>query len=262
MLMVFILTPTLSKANYSENFDSYSDGDLNTLNSGTGFTGAWGNFIGCNTNYDIQGGTTQGGSTKAVQIISSAGGDRNCGRGLTDITTSEILTSYFYAGQTNQLAKIRYDMTGGDEAISINIRQTGQIAVYNDTTLTNLQAYSSGQWYKIEVTPNFATEQFTIEIDDVSYGPYDFYLKGTYTYTKIDSILFQAKDTGTGTYYFDTLEPAAGGGGGTAADQTFLDVGSTSPTTTPEETGQIIAHGFLVFFFSFMITLYVLYDFI
>lgn len=258
MVCILNIKPISVFSAYNDYFDTYSVGDLNTLNGGSGFSGAWNSFITCNTNFDVS--TNQfNSSPNAVEVISSAAGDRNCGRTITEITDSSIHTVWIRTAQTNQLLRFGWQKVGTDYLIQVDFRTNGNIAIENNLTLTDLQAYSANTWYKIEVTPDFATEQFTIEINDVSYGPYFMFAYGTYTYDKIDAFLMQAKDTGTGTFYIDTLGNAASGGGGSSPTSLYLDVGSTSPTTTPEETAQIVFHSMLITFICYFLGFYLLW---
>ena len=70
----------------TDNFDSYSNGDLNTQNGGTGWSAAWSGA----TSYDVQGTTTYSGA-KAVQFVHAAG-DQQIDRTLTTVVNAGIVS--------------------------------------------------------------------------------------------------------------------------------------------------------------------------
>lgn len=56
--------------------------------------------------------------------------------------------------------------SSGNKVISVALKD-GYIAVYDGTTLTNIQSFSSNKWYRLKIVLNTDTDKFDLYVDDV-----------------------------------------------------------------------------------------------
>lgn len=180
-----------------DDFDSYSDGDLNTLNGGTGFSGAWT----ADTDYDIQGTTTYEGAKAVTQTSSNGGATRT----LTTDVASGILYVATRANSTmisSDDSTLRlWDTTGSSDIRVLVGWHTGTIKYGSSSTLTTLiSSPAANTWY-------------LIEIELVAGGNYKLrYHDGTSWSTQTSSLAPYTGDGGD----VRTVNLNSGGGGGTS----------------------------------------------
>lgn len=176
-----------------ENFDSYSDGDLNGTNGGTGFSTAWSG----NVNYDIQGSVVQAGA-KAVTCIGGFTGSiaRSFTTGLTAATFECYMRS---TASTCDMYFILSD--AGTNRIYIRLK-SGVIEAYNNSSYQNQGGFSINTWYKITVEIDNVAQagKFRVKVDAGSFSVW--YPVSGGSYTSIDGVNFDHNNT-VGTCYWD-----------------------------------------------------------
>ena len=175
-------------------------------NGGTGWSAAW---TPCGTAWDVV-------TTPVISGVNAAGGtsaEANCFRTFTIDSTDN---SKFYikvrAAQSNLLQSFDIsNVAAGDTAVAFQLRTTGQIAVYDNTTLTNQGAYSADTNYLITIKTIPSTESFTITIDSgTESSTYAMKSFGSFDFTPgLDK--FGASILGSGSFFIDDIgvAPAA-----------------------------------------------------
>jgi hypothetical protein len=129
-----------------ENFDSYSDGDLNTLNGGSGWSAAWSG----GTAYDIQGSVTYQGA----KAVTQTGANGSVSRTLTTDVASGILYVAIRADSTmisSGDSTFRLNDTAGDVRVVVGWHTTAIKYGSNSTLTTLVSSPSALQWYVIEI---------------------------------------------------------------------------------------------------------------
>lgn len=141
----------------------------------------------------------------------------------------------------------------GNFQLDLEMRNTGQISIFDNLTQTDIFAYSANTWYKIEYIPTYGDETFMIEINDTPYGPYHMENYTAYVYSNTDEIQMYVTDNVTNCY-FDNIgieeTPASTG--------YALNLASTSPETNWGEIGQIVWHGFVIFGLVIALIIYII----
>lgn len=182
-----------------DNFDSYSDGDLNGDNGGSGFSGAWS----ADLTYDVQGTTVYQG-TKAVTC---AGVNVDAIRTLTTGVSSGIVK---IALRSTQFA----NNVGGfvlRESGSSKIRATlevGAIRLQNGAQSASVDivpSASANTWYEIHIEIDAANDRARARLVN---GQWTSWLT-VEAFATIDSIrLTTASDT-SGSLLFDDIGPGS-----------------------------------------------------
>ena len=217
-IIVLLFLPLLALAAVPvDNFDSYATGNLDGLNGGTSWSEAWGDTTGiCSTWYDVVSTPVQGG-TRAAHTATSGG---ECGRGFTaDSTENQAYGLYLRAASTAS-GLVSVWQTGATGIARIVLTTGGQIAVINNLTADNLQAYSADTWYKVDIRiTSFAGKTFQARVDDGSWtADKTFYNNNAATSLS----LFWSSGQSTVDSYFDTIGPPAAA----AADDIQYESGS------------------------------------
>src|SRR3990167_2363039 len=91
-ILLFLLLPNFVFAIPIDNIESYSTGDLNTGNGGTGWTEAWGATDACNAVFDVQNSVAYTGS----KAILANGGAVSCGRHFTADSTEDVVHTLYW----------------------------------------------------------------------------------------------------------------------------------------------------------------------
>lgn len=213
----------------TEGFEEYSDGDLNGEAGGTGWDSAWGVFGACSTAVDVQGTVVQAGSKAVRTIQTSGGGDKACIRGVTNSTDGTVFSFYVRSTAASGRAGLDTQIAGPNDGVLFELRATGQMAVTNNATLTNLQNYSANTWYHVELLHNYSTETFEVRIDGFSWiGPFTMTSAASLDHTAgTKGVRFVARDNNNYTYYFDSISETT-----VATTDRFTDVFLTSGETT------------------------------
>ena len=198
-------------------FNSYSDGDLNTLNGGSNFTAAWV----ADTAADVQGSTINEGA-KAIQF----GAFATDGIARRDFTAVTAGTMYFSVrlSQTNKdfAFSLRESGTG---RMFIRFGADGNIAIFDNASYTTIQAYSADTWYRIGVDfdnsgqPNL----YRANVDNGSFTAYKTVSGGSYT--NVDRLQFDFSAFASGGGFWDTISPNYDVTVATKKNLTLLGVG-------------------------------------
>jgi len=154
-----------------DNFDSYGDGDLHGESGGSGWSDAWGG----STAYDVQGTTTFGGSTKAVQHDTSSTGTI-----VRTLTSSVDSGDLYYAIRTDDasLDGIQFEIQdgatlGGAVSFENDGGATYQIRVSTHAVADILESLAADTWYIINI--NFVSStQFKVraKVEGGSFNAY------------------------------------------------------------------------------------------
>lgn len=206
-LSLILFFPFFAFATFpTENFNSYAAGDLSGNNGGTGWSAAWGTTGGCNVLYDVQTSVVQEGANAVGSL--TAGADTECFRDLTANSTDLLVWSWRHRKESATTRDFsQFLNSSGDHQHSIEFRTTGQISIIDDTTQTNIQAYTADTWYQMETEFDYTNEQFRIRFDAGSWSAvYKMRNYTTVAHTNTGRIRFsQAYDTINFTSYWDNF---------------------------------------------------------
>lgn len=148
-----------------ETFDSYSDGDLNGNNGGSGFSAAWSG----DTDYDIQGTVTFQSSTKAVKATDANG---NISRALTSSVSSGVVYVAMRADSINNDQDAQIDfLIGASTAFRLSFRDQGgtdKAIFIGSSNTTILEPLGLSAWYVWKVTFNGTTADVVLYNDSGS----------------------------------------------------------------------------------------------
>lgn len=130
-----------------DNFNSYSDGDLNGQSGGSGWAAAWSG----STAFDVQGSVVYEGA-KAIIIDNAAGG--NMSRQLTSAVTSG--TVYVATRCTEYAGDAAIDfLVGSNIAVRVGFRDSGIVRSTNGAgNDTIIASFSTSIFYLFELTFN------------------------------------------------------------------------------------------------------------
>jgi len=203
----------------TDNFDSYTDGDLNGQ-------GGWsGSAL-----FDIQTAVKNSGA-KALKVITAGS--------LVGVTKTGIKindgkqTFYLRAEQTNASGEFVLLSPTDDLAISLSFYTDGHIHDYSGSggaTDTDLGAYSTSQFYKVDVEWRSSDHKHRITIDNGT--PSDWLDVVNDNPDNATKVRIQARDTGT--FYYDDLSGATTSG---KINQGARFDGTTSKIVIADATG-------------------------
>lgn len=180
-----------------ENFNSYSDGDLNGENGGSGWSGAWSGDV----DFDVQGTTV----FEGVKAVTGVGANGNITRTLT--TAVNTGTAYF-SMRHNGTGDATFSFQNSSSTIIVRIQfASSNITTFNNETVVDLvTSYNTSQWYTFEVIFN-GNNTFDIRVyDGTSWVgdndglSYDFGSTG-------DADKVNLNQGGTGTAFWDDITP-------------------------------------------------------
>lgn len=148
----------------TDDFNSYSDGDLNGNNGGSGFSAAWSGSV----NFDVQGTTVAEG---AKAIVNTSGS--NISRALTSAVSGDGNIVYFAMRNSSAAAggaKMRF--LDGSSAIreQIIMNSSGNIVLGITSPVTVLAGYSANTWYFFKLTLNVTSQTATLAYSTDAYG--------------------------------------------------------------------------------------------
>jgi hypothetical protein len=198
----------------TETFDSYSAGALDGANGGYGWAGTWGaGSLLCESDIAVSTSSVIDG-VGSLQINVDLTDDDTCQREFSNpITGTESLSFKLRSTRTDNrlIVQLTQDTVGNEPGIQIYFGSNGYIRVTDNTTATNLQAYSADTTYLIEVFPDVASETFTVSVNGgTPHGPYHFNSYGSVTYTALRYFHVQdGQDVSSGTMYVDSIMPPA-----------------------------------------------------
>lgn len=132
-----------------ETFDSYSDGDLNGNNGGSGWSAAWVAGVA----YDVQGTTTFNGSSKAVTGV-------NANQNATRTLTSSVASGTLYVAMRNSTGSgdFQFDLkVSAVNVIRLSLRDdsgTYKCMVFGSSTTTIINPADTSIFYLFEIILN------------------------------------------------------------------------------------------------------------
>ena len=152
---------TTARAGFpTEDFESYSGGDLEGGSGGTGWAANWGATVGCGVAWNTDGASLSGVGGRSAK--NTVGNDDQCGRTYTAVNTVNQIIQ-FWASCTKAAGQhcfLTVGTTGArDEGMMLWFRTSDEtLFVYDNITLTAiLTPYGSGTAYKL----NFKIIDFT-----------------------------------------------------------------------------------------------------
>lgn len=194
----------------TDDFNSYSNGDLSTLNGGSGWSAGW----------------VKNGGSATLSVQSSV-----LFEGAKSLSYSDAGTSMFYYRQLTTaistdgnivyVAMRRTANNTGEASINIRtdsasrgsvvMRASGALELAGTTTVTLQATYSANTWYVIRLTINASADTITAAYATGAYG-------GTYTFSSESSAVSMTNsgditrfaftsDPSAATNYFDLITP-------------------------------------------------------
>lgn len=191
-LIVITYTPALDYWEYTQNFDSLTDGDINGQDSwvSTGTT----NFV-VQTSVKAQG-------AKALAIISGVG--YSASRMITPMTKGTMHISARSTVNTDNAPNIRLTDSGGSTMCQI-LTLSGYWAWQYGGSNHNIATYSANTWYDIVIDFDFSTYKYRVSIDNgANFTGWNAFI----TASKLDIgkiVFFQPDGAGTTTAYYDDI---------------------------------------------------------
>ena len=190
LLLLMFLLPNVSFAQVTDNFDSYTDGDLNGQGSWSG-----------NTAWDIQGTTVQGG-TKAITHV--GGTASNVSKSMTS-TAAGVQSFYFRVAGTAD-ALMRFFLVESETNNVLVKSNGGALYYFNGASYINWASISSNIWYKVDIQWDKATQKARYRLDNGTWTSYDNLY--TNTVTGVNTVILGKGTNDTTAIYFDTLTNA------------------------------------------------------
>jgi hypothetical protein len=208
----------------TDTFESYSHGNtLAGLNGGTGWAGAWTETDNSGSqDWDISNAQkSQGSLSMHLQTVASGTSETQANR---DITTA-IKNETFYVD-------VRCSKNTGDQFIYIIGRtdallnecyirfngNDGQIAIFDNSSYDNIQAYSANTWYTIGIEFDVDNDQYRANVDGGAFSAWKAPNGGTFT-GDIKTLRFIGQSTDEqADFYIDDIRateantPVAGSG--------------------------------------------------
>lgn len=212
-----------------EDFESYSDGDLNGGSGGTGWASAWAGA----TNFDVQGSVFNTGA-KGVILAS---GEHNIDRTIDGVSGVVTITWFMRSGSHGFPAAYIYD--GSTIAATFALETTGTRFNCNSTTF---DTYSLNTWYEMQLEIDTDADTVRCRYDGGSFTSPIALLNNITEVSKIR--LYSAGYPGN--YYWDDItieseeeeEPPPEGGSATSTDSLILDA----------QAQQNLFYGFVLFY--------------
>lgn len=203
----------------TENFNSYSDGDLNANNGGSGWAGAWTQSAGT---ISVQGTTVYEG---AKAISSPSGSAQLYYRQLTSTTSSGIVSFRLRMTATTIDGAIVLEETSGAGKMYFRIAPDGNFKIFDNGggVYQTIQAYSTDTWYLCEMEFDDASqpEKYRARVDGGSWTSW--YTVNGATYASIGYFRID-RDNNTGVLYVDDIKEGSSVSASTAGYLTLLGV--------------------------------------
>lgn len=209
LVAIMFVSPTFVFADISatDDFDSYTNGNnLDTLNGGSGFTGAW--VVNAGT-YTIT--TAQSDSAPNSVLTQTGGAEPDASRTFTSTTDGDEITVALRADSTANNQQIVFS-DGTTYRCYVTFLHTGAINLMGVSTGLS---WTTNTWYSVKTQFDYTNDRCRISVDGAAYTSYQNFNGTTAGMTKL-SITVGNDAGGTHSYWFDSI---AGVG--------------TTPTTTP-----------------------------
>jgi len=175
-----------------DNFDSYSDGDLNGQGSWSG-----------DTTFDVQTSVKQAGA-KAISAVSD-GTRREIEKAITaSANGSQIwyMRASTNAGSNGGVVFREASDPGGNSEIFFEFRSDGYISYYNGADFVQVAAYVADTWYKCETEWNATTGKARHRVND---GTWTAWYTTPYTFATIGYVYLLTRTNTGPTLYWDSL---------------------------------------------------------
>ncbi len=186
-----------------DDFDSYSDGDLNSNNGGFGFSAAWSG----NTAYDVQG-TTVFDGTKAVKVSQASGQEPMISRAFSGKTSGVLHWAQRKDGTDHLqgIALFSGSTLVGEVYMSASGSPIGAVwGILDGGSPVSLGlSFSTNTWYTVDVEFNTITDQYRASINGGAYSTWQDFSSAV---SSIDKIQIAAGADGVNTIdgYFDDI---------------------------------------------------------
>jgi hypothetical protein len=186
----------------TDNFDSYSDGNLTGNSGGTNWSSNWSTTGTGSWEPQVQASVILGG-TKSVAMTPDAASDRGAARSF-DAITSGVITVKVRRTSTSTGVMYIALMEGSSIRMKVEMYSTGYFTL-NGTSRNNIETYSADITYTLYIEFDCSTDKARLKVDSGSYSSwFDF---GAAT-TSIDGLRFMSSDATTGVVnYFDDIAP-------------------------------------------------------
>jgi len=186
----------------TENFDSYTIGnDMNTLNGGSGWTGAW-TSTGAGEGVIVA--APSGMTTNAAEMLWITGDGGDAQRSLS-LLTDGIVSFQMRAAQTDRLARFTLAESGVGSKAYIRFDSDGNIKAVGSASNT-LQAYSANTTYRILIKFGHTAGNFAVSIDGGAYSA-DFDMSGTGS--NVNLVTLVNENVTTSSFFFDDIKSGA-----------------------------------------------------
>ncbi len=228
LLVVNFYTPFAYAAAFAgvDNFDSYSNGDLNGNSGGSGWSTAWAG----DTTFDVQGSVTYNSSAKAMGVVSNTSAEDDILRTFPGTDSGD----FYFALRTNTTTvtsdycsiEIWNGATFGGVLAQLNLGTT-ELRTY-DGSFHALTTFSADTWYIINV--NFvSTTQFKVrwKVGGGSFSSFTSDMTYTSSVSSPDKINLAVLRNSASDCYMDefgTSDPDGGGGGGASPTSSGDDI--------------------------------------
>lgn len=171
----------------TDNFDSYTDGDLNGQGSWSG-----------GTDFDIQGTTTQGG---AKAVLNTAAASSSISKNFTGSATG---VQSLYGRTADVTSDAVWSIRMGESGSAKHYIKTngGQVQYFNGAAYANLGAVSADTWFKLDIQWDASTDQARYRLND---GTWTSYYSGVATYTQISTVILVKDSADTDDAFWDSF---------------------------------------------------------
>lgn len=189
---------------FHEDFNSYSDGDLNGQNGGTGWSGAWSG----SGNYDVQGSVVFEG---AKAVINSANANADIERHATTGIGSGAVYIGIRPGNTSAgaIAVKLQNASSYTRRIGIVFNSSGNIVLEGTSNVTLVSGYAANTFYLFRITFDTGTNQATAAYSTAPYGSAESFSSESSAVTMANSGDIQGvyitKDARSGNDYVDYI---------------------------------------------------------
>lgn len=204
----------------TDQFDTYSDGDLTGNNGGTGWSGAWSG----STLFDIQGTTVFAGA-KAVRVVNDGGGEDGVERSFTSsVDSGDAYYALRWDSGTSGYGTLEF-YNGSSFGGGIQIRDDGspkRIVALSSVAPTELLSNpSSGTWYIVHIQFLSATTfRARVKASGGAFGSFSSTLTYAGSVSSLTKFKFTTGNSSGTTFYWDeicTADPSSSCTGAAAA---------------------------------------------
>lgn len=173
-------------ATLTDNFDSYTDGDLNGQ-------GSWSGSV----EFDVQGTVVQAGA-KAVAYLASS--SNSISKDFTASTTG-VQSIWGRVSDVTIDGRWSFRMASGASAIFYIKTNAGNVVYFDGATYTTLGAVSNNTWFQVECQFDASTDKARYRLNG---GTWTAYASGTAVFTTLDRLYLVCDTATAGSSYWDT----------------------------------------------------------